>query len=66
MAQRHARDPGKAGLPVGTIGHLTATREGSPVLALSFRCQVRCRQGPDYLKLWKEGSSFGFSPTPMR
>ena len=40
MAQRHAGDPGKAGLPVGTIDHLRATREGSPTLALSFRCQI--------------------------
>ena len=40
MAQQHARDPGKVGLPLGTINHLTATREGSPVVTLSFRCQV--------------------------
>ena len=32
----------QAGLPVGTIDHLRTTREGSPALALSFRCQARC------------------------
>src|SRR6185436_15757934 len=41
MAQRHALDSGKAGLSLGTINRLTATREGNAEVALSFRCQVR-------------------------
>jgi len=40
MEKRIARNTGKSGLPVGTINHLMATREGSPVVALSFRCPV--------------------------